>query len=222
MVMREYVNMKKKENLESITDIKEEGIDYKYVLEHVNHWIDSADSKTGIALSLISITFTIYSGFLLDQHVFTANIDIINKVFLIILTLASFLFFGLAVLFFCLVLKPTFKKPVTKDNPLYYYEVSLYESPNAFVERFIDEKNERLFKKGALESIYANSGIALKKMKKFKAGLIFTMLFFLFSVACIVLALFTNFPAAQEIIQDNSQATQSTAVLFNGLIYKAH
>ena len=170
-------------------------IDYTFALEQAGHWIDSADSKTGIALTLVSITFTLFSGFLLDKQVFTADINPANRISLIILTLISFLMFALSIVFYCLVLIPRFKKPKTKDNPCYYYEVSMYERREDFVNRFIDEKDKRLLVKGQLESLYANSRIALTKMKHFRTGFVFTVLFFAVSMACIILALFTAFPA---------------------------
>lgn len=168
-------------------------IDYTFALEQAGHWIDSADSKTGIALTLVSITFTLFSGFLLDKQVFTADINPANRISLIILTLFSFLMFALSIAFYCKVLIPRFEKPKTKDNPYYYYEVSMYERREDFVDRFINEKN-RLLVKGQLESLYENSKIALTKMKYFKIGFVFTILFFVFSMACIILALFTPFP----------------------------
>ena len=64
--------MKEKEN--NLENTNDESLDYAFALEQANHWIDSADSKTGIALSLVSITFTLYAGFLLDKQVFTADI----------------------------------------------------------------------------------------------------------------------------------------------------
>ena len=188
-----------KEKEDNLEKANEGSSDYTFALEQVNHWIDSADSKTGIALSLISITFTLYSGFLLDKQVFTADINLINKILLIVLTLLSFVAFALSIVFYCLVLLPRFKRPKTKENPYYYYEVSMYDGPKDFVGRFINEKDDKLLAKGMLESLYANSTIALKKMKRFRLGIIFTALFLLFSIACIVLALFTVFPADDAI-----------------------
>ena len=195
--------MKEKEN--NLENTNDESLDYAFALEQANHWIDSADSKTGIALSLVSITFTLYAGFLLDKQVFTADINPNNKTWLIVLTLLSFVAFALSLVFYCFVLIPRFKKPKTKDNPYYYYEVSMYKEPKDFVDRFINEKDNKLLTKGQLESLYVNSKIALKKMRRFRRGIIFTALFFLFSSACIILALFTVFPTqdvSQTVVND--------------------
>lgn len=184
--------MKEKEN--NLENTNNESLDYSFALEQANHWVDSADSKTGIALSLVSITFTLYAGFLLEKQVFTADIDPVNKTWLIVLTLLSFVAFVFSLVFYCFVLIPRFEKLKTKDNPYYYYEVSMYKEQKDFVDRFLNEKDSRLLAKGQLESLYANSKIALKKMRRFRLGIIFTAIFFLFSIACIVLALFTVFP----------------------------
>ena len=199
--------MKEKES--NLENTNAESLDYAFALEQANHWIDSADSKTGIALSLVSITFTLYAGFLLEKQVFTADIDPTNKTWLIVLTLLSFVAFALSLVFYCFVLIPRFKKPKTKDNPYYYYEVSMYKEPKDFVDRFINEKDNKLLTKGQLESLYANSKIALKKMRRFRLGIIFTALFFLFSIACIILALFTVFPTqgVNQTIVDNGGAS---------------
>lgn len=186
--MKELNNMC--ENKEEKNNI--ESFDYKFALEQANHWIESADSKTGVALSLISITFTLYAGFLLENHVFTEETK--TKVWIIILSLLSFALFAAAIFFFIKTLIPRITKPVDNKNPFYYGEVSLYQSPIEFVNEYMKPISEEQQRKAVLESIFFNSKIALKKMKMFRRGLFLTALFFLASITCIILVLFTNFP----------------------------
>lgn len=202
--------MKKKKETE---DTNSGPGDYVSPLEEANHFIDSADQKTGIALTLISITFTLYAGFLLEKGLFTSEINLTNKVWLIILTMLSFAAFSLSIIFYCIVLYPRFKKPKTQDNPYYYYEVSMYKEREDFVARFIGENDEKILVKGQLESLYENSKIALKKMRLFKAGIICTILFFVFSVACIILALFTPTPSQCCCIVEASIAAKNLSSL---------
>ena len=179
-------------------DIKKEPVEidnYRFALEQANHWVESADSKTGIALSLISITFTLYAGFLLNKQVLTADIDKCNKIWLYILTFGSFVLFLVAIFLFVFTLFPRFKKPTTKENPYYYAEVASYKNVSEFTNHFMKEMDQATLIKGILESTWANSKIAHKKMKRFRLGILFTGLYFVISIACIILALVTKFPA---------------------------
>ena len=196
---------------EEINETNRELTDYTFPLEEANHFIDSADQKTGISLTLISITFTLYAGFLLENRFFTSDIDSTIKTWLIVLTSLSFVSFSLSIFFYCFVLFPRFKKHETKDNPYYYYEVAQYKEVKDFVDRFIDEKDERLFVKGQLESLYENSRIVLKKMRRFRIGLIFTALFFAFSIACIVITLFTAVPSECDCLLGSSILSEESS-----------
>ena len=182
--------MTKKEKEEKYK--KDDSLDYEFALEQANRWIESADNKTGVALSLISITFTLYAGFLLENHVFTEETS--TRMWIIILSLSSFLLFAVAILFYVKTLIPRITKPVNKGNPFYYGEVAMYDNVSDFVDSFNAPMTEEQQKRFVLQSVYFNSNIALRKMKLFKCGLIFTILFFAVSVACIILVLFTPFP----------------------------
>ncbi len=168
---------------------EENNLDYKFALEQANRWIESADSKTGIALSLVSITFSIYAGFLLESHMLMLESD--NRVLLIVFTMASFFVFGLAIYFFIRTIIPRLTKPFSNNNPFYYAEVSTYNDVDTFTNKFMGEYSENEQRLSILQSLYFNSKIANKKMKGFYTGLIFSALYFMLSIATIIIALFT-------------------------------
>lgn len=179
MERKELRNMNKKEN--------KNDFDCKYALDQTNRWIESADVKTGIALSLISITFSIYAGFLLDSHIFTEVCK--NKTPLICLTMASFLMFAISIYFYIRTIIPRLTK-IEGTNPFYYGDVSMYKNPDEFYKKFICMNNDEQ-KKKIFESHFHNSKIAIKKMNNFKLGLIFTAAFYVFSIASIIASLFS-------------------------------
>lgn len=177
-----------KEKANEVSDGEAKLSDALFSLEQANRWIESADTKTGAGLTLISITFSIYAGFLLTRGLnnFPDNI----KPWITGFSITSFVLFSLAMFLFIWVLKPRLTKPADRKNPFYYGEVNRYERAELFVEQFKTPLDENAHRKCLLESAYFTSQIAWKKMRLFRIGLIISGLFFVASIITIVLALF--------------------------------
>lgn len=182
--------MKKTEDeiIESESKVNIDNDDAKFALEQANHWIESADTKTGIALSLVSITFTIYAGFLLGKGIFGLPPEYVP--WIIASAMLSFFLFAVSIFCYIRVLSPRLTKPKDRKNPFYYGEVNRYEDVGLFVTAFIKPGDLNEQRKSIWESVFYNSRIAWRKMLYFKIGIIVTGLFFAASLLTIILALF--------------------------------
>ncbi len=149
----------------------------KYVYEQVNGWIENADNKVSVSCGIFTGAFGVIT-FLAERYITVPDNPVINECLRTIYQTSfglSLLVMAFAVFFYAKSIIPNLKssgkmKPKQKKYPIFYgdiHSLGLEEYQRLMAkgtnQHFIDEL--------ILES-WHNSGICLKKMKWYKAGVI--------------------------------------------------
>lgn len=144
----------------------------KYTFANVNHWLDFAEKKNTILISLFSIaTF-------LSKALISNDSKLIKIGFAITITLYIA---ALITIFISLFPKTTRKKrekspkktQEESSNFLFYGDISNFKSGNEYLEaltkkQFSDKETFSNIEEDIANQIYINSGLCVKKFKCFK------------------------------------------------------
>ena len=152
----------------------------KYVYGLVNGWIENADSKVGISCGIFTGVFGVVT-FLTERYIKALPNAIINECWRCLYKISfilSCIAMAVAVILYAMAVIPNLKssgnkKPKQKKYPLFYGDISAlsFTKYRALMEKgtekdFVDEL--------ILES-WTNSGICMRKMKLYKAGVILSI-----------------------------------------------
>lgn len=146
--------------------------DYKYNLDLVNHWIDSADSKIEIAFGIFSTiltAFSIFAGISLKE--IESNCKCWYYV-LLVLTIIAMCVFAVGLGFFFFALKPNLSSADRQhEYSIYYKEIQTFSNAKEYAES-CDKAAKCDFEKELISEIFYNSKICTKKMIRFNRGLV--------------------------------------------------
>ena len=146
----------------------------KYGLDQVNRWIENADQKISVSCGLFTGIFGIITYFS-SRVTETSNICSCCWHIYLILFVCSFIVMSAAITFYVIALNPNLgsggKKDMDgrKEYPIFYGDIRKY-GEQEYKEKISKSKDE-LFLDELLSETHYNSGICIKKMRRFKVGL---------------------------------------------------
>ena len=162
----------------------------KYVLDSVNMWINNADSKIGLAFAILSailalIVFVTEDWLSKIEH--TKNDNTLMYFFYSFVVL-SVVFFLLSVIFYFLCIIPRFTSDNKKNTKysIFYNEIKDFDSYIEYIKS-CEKITGEIFNEEIVKEIYFNSCICSKKMKYYKAGIIFSVLSIIFALVSALL-----------------------------------
>lgn len=149
----------------------------KYVYELVNGWIENADNKVGVSCGMFTGVFGVVT-FLAEHYIKVPKNPVINECWRCVYRgsfVMSLIIMAVAICAYAKAIIPNLKssgnkKPSEKKCPIYYGDIhSLrYEE---YLKVMKTATKEDFFEEVLLESWY-NSGICMRKMNCYKAGVI--------------------------------------------------
>ena len=161
----------------------------KYVYDRINSWIENSDSKTGTSCALFTGAFGVLT-FLAEKCIATTSANTINESWRIphrisfILSLACM---AIAILFYGLSIIPNLKSIIKegdkKKYPLFFGDVQSYTLGE--YERTIKECSDISFNKELIVESWINSRICMKKIKRYRRGVIFSLFAIVFAFFCV-------------------------------------
>ncbi len=161
----------------------------KYVYDRINSWIENADSKTGISCALFSGVFGVLT-FLTEKCVATTCTTTINESWRIpygISFILSLVCMVVAIFFYGLSIIPNLKSIIKvgdkKKYPLYYGDIQSYSLDE--YKRTIKESSNIDFDKELIVESWINSRICMKKMRRYRGGVIFSLCAIVFALFCL-------------------------------------
>lgn len=161
----------------------------KYVYEQVNGWIENADNKVSVSCGIFTGAFGVIT-YLAERYIIVPDNPVINECWKTIYGVSfglSLFVMVLAVFFYALSIIPNLKssgkmKPTRKKYPIFYGDIHSLQQED--YQRLMEKGTDKDFNDELVLESWHNSGICLKKMKWYKAGVITSMI-------AIALALFT-------------------------------
>ena len=130
----------------------------KYVYEQINSWIENADNKVSVSCGIFTGVFGVVT-FLAEQYIK-------------ILVMAS------AVLLYALAIIPNLKSSgknkSEKEYPVYFGDISTIDYEK--YKNLMKNGNEQNFNEELILESWFNSGICTKKMKRYKMGVILSII----------------------------------------------
>lgn len=158
----------------------------KYVYDLVNRWIENADNKVSVSCGLFSGVFGVVI-FLSERYIRLSELSVSNqcwelpyKVFLF----ASIFLMVIALFFYARAIIPSLKNTVNKrehenanrklkDYPIFYRDIQDM-SCDEFRRRMTQGTNAA-FNDELIQEIWINSGICMKKIKRYKYAVILSL-----------------------------------------------
>ena len=152
----------------------------KYVYGLVNGWIENADSKVGISCGIFTGVFGIVS-FLAERYVKEPKNAVINECWRYLYKvsfISSCIAIVVAVIFYAMAVTPNLKssgnkKPIQKKYPLFYGDISALKFTK--YRALMEKGTEKDFVDELILESWTNSGICMRKMKLYKAGVILSI-----------------------------------------------
>ena len=149
----------------------------KYVYEQVNGWIENADNKISVSCGIFTGAFGVIT-FLAERYITVPENPVINEYWQVIYMtgfIISFLALALAVVFYAIALIPNLKssgkvKPTQKKYPIYFGDI--HSIPFEDYQQLMAKGTDKDFTDELILESWYNSGICLKKMKGYRAGVI--------------------------------------------------
>ena len=149
----------------------------KYVYEQVNGWIENADNKVSVSCGIFTGAFAVIS-FLAERYIKVPDNPVINECWRAMYKagFASSLFvMALAIFFYAKAIIPNLKssgnsKPTQKKYPIFYgdiHSINLEE-----YQKLMEKGTDKDLTEELVMGIWHNSGICIKKMRWYKAGVI--------------------------------------------------
>lgn len=151
----------------------------EYVYEQVNHWIENADSKVGIACGVFSGVFGVVT-FLTEQYVKTPENPVIQPCWESVYRTSfkvSLFVMAVAVLFYAFAIIPSLKKSgksKKKTYPIFYGDIAALDV--CAYKRLMTKGNDQTYRTELIVETWVNSGICLKKMKRYRLGVILSFI----------------------------------------------
>ena len=182
--MRRSKNQKPIASMASQIDAKEEESVIersKYVFEQVNSWIENADNKVSVSCGVFTGVFGVIT-FLAEKLVVVPEDPIINERWQCVYRISmasSLLFIACAVFFYAKAIIPNLKssgniEATKKKYPIYFGDIHSY-SLNDY-QRIMERGTDRDFISELIRESWHNSGVCLIKMKRYRAGVVFSMI----------------------------------------------
>ena len=161
---------------------KEDSIDcIRYIYEQINNWIENADNKVSVSCAIFSGVFGVIT-FLAERFIKIPQNPVINELWKCIYKgsfVVSLLFMAIAILFYAMAIKPNLKssgnkKAEEKSFPIFYGDIQALNF-DTFKKRMEKGTNKEFMDELILES-WHNSRICMKKMQRFKWGVILSII----------------------------------------------
>lgn len=152
----------------------------KYVYEQINGWIENADNKVSVSCGIFTGVFGVVA-FLAEQYIKVPDNPVINECwhgiykgsFIISLSVMA-----IAVFYYALAIIPNLKSSrknkSEKKYPIYYGDISSLDLEEYKV--LMKNGKERDFNEELIIESWFNSGICTKKMKRYKTGVILSII----------------------------------------------
>ena len=149
----------------------------KYVYELVNHWIENADNKVSISCGIFIGVFGVIT-FLAERYIKESENAIVNgfcRYVYIGSFVVSLVFVVLAILSYALAIIPNLKSSGTetaaeKKYPVYFGDIQSFEL-NRYRE-LVEKGTDKAFNDELVTESWHNSGVCMKKMKRYRRGVI--------------------------------------------------
>ena len=149
----------------------------KYVYEQVNGWIENADNKVSISCGIFTGVFGVVT-FLAERYIKIPDNPIINACWRWLYKTSfvlSLIAMAVAVFFYAKAIIPNLKsggkgKPTQKKYPIFYGDI--YSLKLEDYQKLMTNGTNKTFADELILESWHNSGICLKKMKWYKAGVI--------------------------------------------------
>lgn len=152
----------------------------KYVYEQINSWIENADNKVSVSCGIFTGVFGVVT-FLAEQYIKIPDNPVINKSWQEIYKwsfVASLLVMASAVLLYALAIIPNLKSSgknkSEKEYPVYFGDISTIDYEK--YKNLMKNGNEQNFNEELILESWFNSGICTKKMKRYKIGVILSII----------------------------------------------
>lgn len=149
----------------------------KYVYELVNNWIENADNKVSVSCGIFSGVFVVIS-FLRENYIKIPKDAIISSCWNWIYKISfilSFILLIASIYYYVRAIIPNLgsncNEPEKKKYPIYYGDIRKIDEQK-YLELMMNEGTEDDFNAELIKEIYINSGICLKKMERYKTGVI--------------------------------------------------
>ena len=147
----------------------------KYVYDLVNKWIENADNKVSISCGVFGIVYGILL-FLAERITGSAVNHECLRTISKFCFIASAIIFGVSILFYVLAISPNLrlngKNKENKTNtyyPIYYGDIAKMDLDQYL--KMVDKANSIRFYEEIQREIHFNSGICLRKMRRYRIGI---------------------------------------------------
>lgn len=151
----------------------------KYVFDLVNSWIENNDNKVSVSCAVLTGAFGVVT-FLSERLIKSDASTATNSCWAYTHSLSfysSLIAMGIAIVLFCFAIMPKLNSNGTSSNkkyPLFFRDIASLS---------IDEYKKKVLKSTETDFIneliletHINSGICLRKMRLYKAGVIFSLI----------------------------------------------
>ena len=152
----------------------------KYIYEQINSWIENADNKVSVSCGIFTGVFGVVT-FLAEQYIKIPDNPVINRCWQEIYKrsfVASLLFMAVAFLFYALAIIPNLKSSgrnlKEKKFPVFYGDISTLDYEK--YKTLMTNGNEQDFNEELILESWFNSGICTRKMKRYKTGVILSII----------------------------------------------
>ena len=152
----------------------------KYVYELVNGWIENADNKVSVSCGLFTGVFGIVT-FLTERYIKVPDNPVVNECWRVLYKgsfIVSLILMALAVFFYAKAIIPNLKSAAPtnkakKKYPIFYGDIQSLEF-NAYHE-LINKGTNKEFNDEIERETWHNSGVCMKKMRRYKMGVILSI-----------------------------------------------
>lgn len=158
------------------------------VLNLINYWITSADNKIEIAMAIYSVIFSIFGYFGFDKISEYKKINSCAFWPIFIALIVSVIIFAISIFFYVSALVPRFTGFEKKDYSIFYEEIKLFKDKNEYIESVMNS-DQINYNEELMSEAYFNSKICSKKMHKFKAGIILSLIAIILEIFLLTLTL---------------------------------